>query len=513
MALQLFDFALSGEGGALFAVGFVLAAIACTLLHRQRPAGRRAPRAALDELPLRTWALDESGTVLRASEGAPGPVPGAMFAGPPWSPEEADRIAAALAGARATGRGRVTVVAAGGDGRPAVLEIAPRTESGRPSGWWVQMCTAEESSSAPADPGQARLALVGRLAAGTVHEFNNILTSVLGYAELLRRQLPEDAPERVDVDEIRTAARQGSELTRRLLGFARGRTLVPAPVDLADLFESLLRLLESSVEETVTLSIEHELPAAHVLVDVHGLENLFVDLFLGLRPAACPGGDQVRVTIGRRGAAAPGRGAPEEIVLHFERDLPAASRAASGAGGPADLLDPAAFERFEAAAQALGGRLSRFPGSFEFALPGIEPVNPEAAAAGEALEVGDGERVLVVEDDWLVRRLVSTGLRSAGFRVIDAASTQEALAVLDEHGEPPELLVADVVLPGIGGVELAERLRERFPRLRVLFISGYGEGAGAGSWDRIADAAFLAKPFAPAELIGRIRSLMGNRGE
>lgn len=520
MATQLFDLALSRDGGAFFLAGALLAASVCAMVRRRRREVL-VDVARVDDLPLPCWILDDAGTVVGRSRRAPDPSAGASFTGGAWSGEDSRRVAAALEEARTSGQARVRRVTEREGVILGALEIARRLDdAGRFAGWVVQVGVPMEAedprSSQAADPRRERLALVGRLAAGTAHEFNNILTSVLGYAELLRRQLSEEAPERLDVDEIRTAARQGSELTRLLLGFARGRSQPRAPVDLVPLLDGLLRLLESSFDETVALTVEHEPSSAFVLADVHGLENLVVDLILALRPVSRAAGDRVRVTIDRR--AAPGTGAGsgramlEEFVLHFERDLRSSSLSEDEVTAAADLLDPATFERASRATQAIGGRLVRGRASFELALPGVEPVHPEEAGPQEGFEVGDGELVLVVEDEWLVRRLISTGLRQAGFRVIDASSAQEALAVLDEHGEPLDLLVSDIVLPGAGGVELAERLVERFPRLRVLFISGYGEGAGAGDWDRIAGAAFLAKPFAPADLLGRIQSLLGRRG-
>jgi signal transduction histidine kinase/CheY-like chemotaxis protein len=368
---------------------------------------------------------------------------------------------------------------------------------------------------------------LGRLAGGVAHDFNNLLTAVHGYANLLLDALPAGDPRRDDVLEIKRAGDRASALTRQLIAFSRRDAVAPRVLDPNRLVAGLEGMLRRLIREDVLLELDLGPGAGPVRADPSQLEQIVVNLAANARDAM-PGGG--RLVIRTRDVTVPGPDAPSDplpegrwLMLSVED------------GGPG--MDPEslsnAFEPFYATkgrdpgaglglatVQAIVGQCGgavvaeSAPGqgsAFRVWLPAVEgaPEELDAPAPGPAEAAPPGAAVLVAEDDVPVRRLVCTVLRQAGYEVHEAVHGEAALALLD-RAEPPhvDLLVTDLVMPGMDGRALAARARTRRPGLRVLFITGYASGEGPRARAGAPAEGCLEKPFAPGALLAAVRPLV-----
>jgi len=363
-----------------------------------------------------------------------------------------------------------------------------------------------------------RLETVGLLAGGVAHDFNNLLTAIGGNAELL---VADPSPETRELArEILDAQRRGTALTRQLLAFARRDVRRPERLDLAATVREMERLLSRLLGERNRLELRAG-GTVPVLVDRSQLEQVVVNLVTNARDASAPGA-AVTVEVRRSasgewptGGAAPA--APHAVLTVQDR----------GAGMTAEtrarIFEP--FFTTKPRGQGTGLGLSTVHGivaqsggavtvdsvpgagtTFRVHLPLAPEVAPaEPAAAGPAAGPGAGERVLLVEDDPGVRTLLERALRAGGYDPVACASGVEALAVLDAPGARPRVLVTDMAMPGMSGVEVAGRIRERLPGLPVIFMTGYFEAAGAE------DGEILRKPFGPEALLRRVREVLAAR--
>ncbi|MBI5068093.1 MAG: DUF3365 domain-containing protein [Deltaproteobacteria bacterium] len=357
-----------------------------------------------------------------------------------------------------------------------------------------------------------KLEALGRLSGGIAHDFNNLLTPILGHAQLLAADLPEGSPQRQDAEEIRAAAQRAAALTRRLLAFGRQEGLRPEPVDLGEVVAGMAGMLQRLLGENVTLAVRSDPRAPRARCDRAQAEMALVNLALNARDAM-PGGGSLAIATGLRsltGHEARGLGvAPGDYATLEVRDT---------GHGMAPQVQARLFEPFfttkapgrgtglglatvRAAARHVGGavEVESAPGRgtlFRVLLPATE-ARPEGQPGIEAAPRGS-EAVLVVEDDAGVRHLAVAALSGLGYRVREADSPAAALALSDEEARV-DLLLSDVVMPGMSGPELWQRLRSRAPGAAVLFMSGY---PGQGS---LGDAPLLQKPFAPGELARAVR--------
>jgi two-component system, cell cycle sensor histidine kinase and response regulator CckA len=355
-----------------------------------------------------------------------------------------------------------------------------------------------------------RLESIGRLAGGVAHDFNNLLTVILSYTSHLRSQTLDDADLADAIDEIRQAAEDGAALTRQLLTFSRRDPGEPRALDVNDVVRARAGLLRRTLGEHVEFELELCEDRCVVELDRGQLEQILMNLTLNARDALGAGG-RLRIATGRRG---------DDVTL---------SVTDSGVG-----MSPAvrarAFEPFyttkpRGKGTGLGlasvhGIVKRAGGDIGIrSRPGEGTVvtielpasaaapDPVAAAAGPAGGTARGT-VLVVEDQPAILALAQRALVDAGYRVQVAADGEEALAAVDGHA--PDLLLTDVVMPGMSGADLARRMRERFEDTRVLFISGHPyellQEQGVAERDAV-----LLKPFTPGELLDAVtRALLGD---
>jgi PAS domain S-box-containing protein len=363
-----------------------------------------------------------------------------------------------------------------------------------------------------------KMEAVGQLAGGVAHDFNNLLTAIVSYAALVRDALGSDHPSVPDVREIEAAAMRAAGLTRQLLAFSRRQRVAPQMVDLHGVVAGMERMLRRVLPENVELTVVAHAPGT-VFADPAQLEVVILNLAVNARDAL-PRGGRIEITVFEveEGASDLGDGetpAGRLAVLQVRDDgvgMDATTRArifepffttkpaGKGTGlGLATVYGIVSQAGGEIRVRSEPGRGSEF----RVYLPRWSGVAAPAPATAPASPARGDETVLVVEDDAAIRALVRRTLAQAGYRVLDASTADQALAV----AVAPDVLVTDVILPGRNGWELATALATRRPGLRVLFMSGY---AAHHSGEPLvpADAPLLAKPFAPEELLRRVREVL-----
>ncbi len=361
-----------------------------------------------------------------------------------------------------------------------------------------------------------RLEAVGRLAGGIAHDFNNVLTSVLGHAELLLEALT-GGPLQEDVEEIRRSADRARGLTRQLLAFSRKQVLSPVVLDLRGVVQDMERMLGRIIGEDVVLETDLAADLWPVLADRTQIEQVLVNLAVNARDAM-PDGGKLEIR-GRNLASAPhdlatvdGQAVLVEVVD-------------TGTGMDLKLV-PRIFEPFfttKPAGQGTGLGLATVHGivaqsggeirvrtargcgtTFQIYLPRCQkPADavPDDLPAGA---VAKPARVLIVEDEPGVRSLAVKVLEKKGFQVISAASGGEALALPDEAVQGVDVLLSDLVMPGMTGRECADRLSARHPGMAVVLMSGYSETLVGERGGLHPHEAFLEKPFTVASLMAAI---------
>lgn len=356
-----------------------------------------------------------------------------------------------------------------------------------------------------------KLEAVGRLAGGVAHDFNNLITAIAGYAELLRTGFDHDDARRADVDEILRASGRAARLTQQLLAFARRQVVQPRVVDLNEVIASVTSLLRRLLGADIVLDVVTRDDPVPVLIDPGQFEQLLVNLAVNSRDAMPSGG---RLSVGveaQRGSAVltvrdTGQGMSTDVLAQaFEPFF-----TTKGHGKGTGLGLSTAYGIVQQAGGTITVESEETTGtSFTIVLPLAEgEVSPLQDHDAEHKGAGGSESVLVAEDEPQVRRLAERALRAAGYQVLSAPDGVQALTRSREVRGQIHLLVTDVVMPGMGGPELATAFLADRPDARVLYISGYTEDEVARQGLAAAGLAFLPKPFTPSELTDRVRELL-----
>ncbi|HKO92094.1 MAG TPA: ATP-binding protein [Polyangiaceae bacterium] len=373
-----------------------------------------------------------------------------------------------------------------------------------------------------------RMESIGRLAGGIAHDFNNLLTVILGIVEMLSLGVPTGATLEADLDAIKEAAERAASLTSQLLTFARRQAVAPTQLDVTHVAQQMERLLCRVLGEHVELRTELEPETCTILADRAQLEQVLINLVINARDAMPNGGHLIiesrKVSVGLPDSDSSFDRAdvePGEYVMLAVSD--------SGVGIASDAL-PHVFEPFfttKAPGKGTGLGLATCYGivqqaggailvdtelgvgtKFTILLPRVaERARPVVSRSSLRIAVGT-ETVLFVEDDPGVRRIGVQILAEQSYRIRVAANGVDALQVLGEDPGPLDLLVTDVVMPGMSGTELACRLRENWPDLPVLYISGYTEDASVAASALAPRTAFLRKPYKRETLLEKVRHLL-----
>ena len=372
---------------------------------------------------------------------------------------------------------------------------------------------------------------VGRLAGGVAHDFNNHLTVINGYCDMLAAGFPAGDPVRESLDEIRAAGERAAALTAQLLAFSRKQIAEPRPLSLNEVVADAGRMLRRLIGEDIEIVTHLAAEPAVVIADLGQVNQVLMNLAVNARDAMPEGGKLVIETevaeIGGLCAplhpdARPGRFvilsvsdtgagmAPEVMQRIFE---PFFTTKKTGAGTGLGLATVYGI------VHQSGGWVTAYsePGRgacFRVYLPDAACPAAPAPALAEADRARDGhgsETVLLVEDQPEVLRLTREILRERGYRLLEAANGADALSVAAGHAGPIDALVTDVVMPGMNGPELATRLLQQFPLVKVLFTSGYPAGALGTQGVLNPGMAYLPKPFTAAQLALKLRQVIEAR--
>ena len=370
-----------------------------------------------------------------------------------------------------------------------------------------------------------KMEAIGRLAGGVAHDFNNLLTAIIGYTEVIvDRETTDDATLR-DVDEIRKAADRAASLTRQLLAFGRKQFLHPVVLDLNETVTGLLQMLPRVIGENMQTLPRLAPDLARVTADPSQMEQVLVNLVLNARDAMPMGGtitietanvDLTPATIDAEG-------------LSLEPGSYVALAVSDTGTGMDQTTRARAFEPFfttkpKGKGTGLGlatvyGIVDQTGGAITIRtavghgtsvciyLPAIAAPVDRRLVDPPSTKTFGSESILVVEDNDAVRELALLALRQRGYQVLEAASAEQALELI-AGGARPQLLLTDVVMPGISGPNLAARLLQQNPRLRVLYMSGYSEDAAAAHGTFWGGVPLLQKPFTSAQLAERVRLVL-----
>ena len=372
-----------------------------------------------------------------------------------------------------------------------------------------------------------KMEAIGRLAGGVAHDFNNILTAIGGYTDLLLADLPPDDPRRQDVDEIHHAADRAAALTQQLLAFSRRQVLQPKVIDLNALVANVEKLLRRLLGEDVQLATALAEDVGRVRADPGQVEQVIVNLAVNARDAMPAGG---RLTIETRNVDLDAAyAADHRTVVPGPYVLIAVSDTGSGmsADTQSHMFEPFFTTKEVGKGTGLGlatvyGIVKQSGGSIwvyselghgttiKVYLPRVdEPAEPLAAPAfADPKSLRGTETILLVEDEPAVRGVARQVLARQGYTVLEAPDGHTALTMVGAGGPSVDLVLTDVVMPGMSGRTLADQLRRRCPGLRVLYMSGYTDDAIVRHGMLEPGLAYLQKPFRPDALVQKVREVL-----
>ena len=377
-----------------------------------------------------------------------------------------------------------------------------------------------------------KLEAIGLLAGGVAHDFNNLLTIILGYADLGKSALQDKATLLRSLDEIQTARLRAAALTKQLLAFGRKQVMQPRLISVNDELTEIHRMLRRIIREDIALTLVLAPDIGVVRTDPVQIQQILLNLAMNAQDAMPDGG---RLTIETANVDVDASYA----LSHREvQPGPYVQLAVSDTGTGMDtetlahLFEPFFTTKLPGKGTGLGlatvygivkqngGHILVYsePGkgtSFKIYLPRVEAAEASSAEEIPSVEPGSGktpsETLLIVEDEEALRSLMVEALRSAGYYVLEAQGGEEAMTLIASHPGRIDLLVTDVIMPGISGRTLADQIAEGCPETKILFCSGYAENAVVHHGVLAPDVEFLQKPFTATALLRRIRSVLDAR--
>jgi hypothetical protein len=366
---------------------------------------------------------------------------------------------------------------------------------------------------------------VGRLAGGIAHDFNNLLTAVMGYTAIVLDRVGPGFPLRAELEEVKRAGERAAALTRQLLAFSRRQMIHPKVLDLNVQVSAIEKMLRRIIPESIRFELALAPDLGRVRADPGQIDQVVMNLALNARDAMPDGGTLTLATANAElspsdAGRCPGMKPGGHVVLAVSD---------TGTGIPKEML-PHLFEPFyttkgEGKGTGLGlatvhGIAKQSNGfitvaskagdgtTFRVYLPRVEERAPGPSDSQIIVSVWGSETVLLAEDDGTVRLLVREALRAHGYRVLDAKDALEALRLAEREKDRIDLLLTDMVMPGMKGRELAISLRARYPGLKVLYMSGYTDDAALIRGKLEAGEAFIPKPFLPNEILSKVRKML-----
>lgn len=364
-----------------------------------------------------------------------------------------------------------------------------------------------------------KMEAVGRLAGGVAHDFNNLLTVICGYSELLTKLIPQADPLQRKVAQIRRAGDRATGLVQQLLAFSRKQIVQPVVLDVNEAVIDLHKMLRRLIGEDIELSIVPAPESVYVQIDRTQFDQIIMNLTVNARDAMPNGGAlsitvRVKAVLDAGGCQACVSASGELVVIEVRDTGTGMSEETS-----AHIFEPFFTTKEVGKGTGLGlsmvyGAIRQIGGfvcfdtelgkgtTFRICLPRVETPRTLVSDISAPDAAGGRERVLLVEDEELVRTMLADTLHDAGYHVLEAHHGEEALELLERHSAHVHLLVTDVVMPRMSGQELAARIAAVRPHTKVMFISGYPRQ------ELTAGCLFLKKPFTPDELLRQVRLVL-----
>jgi two-component system, cell cycle sensor histidine kinase and response regulator CckA len=373
-----------------------------------------------------------------------------------------------------------------------------------------------------------KMEAIGRLAGGVAHDFNNLLAVISGYSDLLLESPGSCDSNRAKLQQIKQAANSAASLTRQLLMFSRQQIIQPAILDLNQIVSNTEKMVRRLIKENIQFTVVLEPTLDRINADPGQIEQIILNLIVNARDAM-PNGGELRIQTSNTGthndASPAGRGRPsgrfvvlevadtgmgmdQETQAHIFEPFFTTKAVGKGTGlGLATVYGIVKQSDGHIEVQSRVGRGS----SFKVYFPAVKQIsaNHTAAPAGDSARFL-GETVLVVEDAPELRELICEALTKVGCTVLSACDAQEALHIVREQKAVVDLLLTDVIMPGVDGASLAKAIRSINPQTKILYMTGYsGEFIRADMLN--AGVSLIRKPFTPAELADKIRKMLGKK--
>jgi two-component system cell cycle sensor histidine kinase/response regulator CckA len=370
-----------------------------------------------------------------------------------------------------------------------------------------------------------KLEAVGELAGGVAHDFNNLLTAIKSYSEFLLEDLEPDDRRREDVVQIRLAAKRAADLTRRLLAFSRKQILEPQPLDLNEVVSEMEKMLGRIIGADIDVRIAPTLALGTVVADRSQIEQVVLNLAVNARDAMPDGGtltiETSNVDLNEHYADAHATVEPGSYVVLTVSDAGCGMDRAT----QARIFEPFFTTKERGKGTGLGlstvyGIVKQSGGhiwvysdvgvgtTFRVYLPRVERVAAVERPAVPEHDTAGSETVLVAEDDDSVRAVVTRVLRQRGYTVLEAPNGREAIAICQTHQAPIHLILTDVIMPGMGGVDVARESAALRPEAKILLMSGYTDGELERRGLVQGRVVLLQKPFTPSALAQKVRDIL-----
>jgi signal transduction histidine kinase len=365
---------------------------------------------------------------------------------------------------------------------------------------------------------------IGRLAGGVAHDFNNILTAIIGFSELAQQKLPLDHPVMRDLKIVGEAGERAAILVKKLLAFSRKQIMEMRVVNLHELIEDVLKLLSRTIGEDVTINLNTENDIDKIKADPGQIEQILMNLFINARDAMPAGG---RISIETSNITL-----DEDYTKEHEGVEPGAyvmlAITDTGKGMPRQVQEKI-FEPFYTTKGTRGtglglstvyGIVRQHKGhifvyseeelgtTFKIYFPSTEEKSGKHKKKLHAVFPKGNETLLIVDDDTSIRSLIIDTLQPLGYAVTDAGSAEEILELLAGTDSTFDLLLTDMVMPGMNGRELAGKVKEIYPQIKVIFMSGYTSDMIANQGELKSGEVFIQKPLSPLNLAGKIREVL-----
>ena len=368
-----------------------------------------------------------------------------------------------------------------------------------------------------------KLESVGRLAGGIAHDFNNLLSAIIGYSEILLDSLPAESKMAPALRTIRLAGEKAAVLTRQLLAFSRKQVLEMKPVNINHVIEDMFKMLRRMIGEDIILALHTERPVRSIIADRGQIEQILLNLAVNARDAMPYGGKLTIETADAeldQGAAGvpPGLIGGKYVVLTVSD---------TGEGMRQDVAERIFEPYYTTKAKGSGLGLSTVYGIvkqhegaitvstgdgngtvFTIYFPAYEGTAEEEPAEETGEVKGGSETILVVDDEAALRKLVVDALEPLGYRILAASCGEEAVQLFQAQRDKVDLLLTDVVMPGMNGRDLAESLRRADSSLKVIFMSGYADNLLQPGGREAETGQFLQKPLSLRPLAKKVREAL-----